>query len=186
MAENKSNEELKEEKQDIKEQSEETKKEVKEEAKEESTKTAEIVEEKEKTELAELTDRYKRLFAEFENYKKRNLKEKETLRNMLVSDIMTSILPIIDNLEKAINAGTKDTAYEEGIKMVLKQLKDVLAYNGVKEIKTVGEQFDPELHEAVSHVTDEKLGKNIIKEEFRKGYIIGTKVIRHSMVIVAN
>ena len=105
---------------------------------------------------------------------------------MLVSDIMTSILPIIDNLEKAISAGTTDTAYEEGIKMVLKQLKDVLAFHGVKEIKTVGEQFDPELHEAVSHVTDEKLGKNIIKEEFRKGYIIGTKVIRHSMVIVAN
>ena len=79
-----------------------------------------------------------------------------------------------------------EKAYEEGIKLVLKQLKDVLAYNGVKEIETVGKEFDPELHEAVSHVTDEKLGKNIIKEEFRKGYIIGTKVIRHSMVIVAN
>lgn len=138
------------------------------------------------TELDELNDRYKRLFAEFENYKKRNMKEKETLRNMLVSDIMTSILPIIDNLEKAISTGTKDTAYEDGIKMVLKQLKDMLAYHGVKEIEAEGKPFDPELHEAVSHVTDEKLGKNIIKEEFRKGYIIGNKVIRHSMVIVAN
>jgi len=137
-------------------------------------------------ELEEMTDRYKRLFAEFENYKKRNLKEKESLRNMLVSDIMMSILPIIDNLEKAINTGTKDTAYEEGIKMVLKQLKDTLSYHGVKEIETVGKPFDPELHEAVSHVTDEKLGTNIIKEEFRKGYTIGNKVIRHSMVIVAN
>ena len=136
--------------------------------------------------LAEAEDRYKRLYAEFENYKKRNLKEKESLRNMLVSDIMTSILPIIDNLEKAISAGTDDASYEEGIKMILKQLKDVLAFNGVKEIETVGHQFDPELHEAVSHVTDEKLGPNTIKEEFRKGYIIGTKVIRHSMVIVAN
>ncbi len=163
---------------------------VNQEKQEENAKPSENVEKQEEntdlTELAELTDRYKRLFAEFENYKKRNLKEKENLRNMLVSDIMTSILPIIDNLEKAISAGTTDTAYEEGIKMVLKQLKDVLAFHGVKEIKTVGEQFDPELHEAVSHVTDEKLGKNIIKEEFRKGYIIGTKVIRHSMVIVAN
>ncbi len=146
----------------------------------------EILETDKDKEIEELNDRYKRLFAEFENFKKRNLKERETLRNMLTSDIMMSILPIIDNLEKAINTGTKDTAYEEGIKMVLKQLKDVLTVNGVKEIETVGKQFDPELHEAVSHVTDEKLGKNIIKEEFRKGYIIGTKVIRHSMVIVAN
>ena len=137
-------------------------------------------------EIDELNDRYKRLYAEFENFKKRNMKEKESLRNMLISDIMLNILPIIDNLEKAISAGTKDTAYEEGIKLVLKQLKDVLAYNGVKEIETVGKPFDPELHEAVSHVTDEKLGPNIIKEEFRKGYIIGNKVIRHSMVIVAN
>lgn len=148
--------------------------------------TVEVVENNSEKEIAELTDRYKRLFAEFENYKKRNMKERESLRNMLVSDIMMSILPIIDNLEKAISAGTKDKAYEEGIKMVLKQIKDVLAYNGVKEIKTVGEVFDPELHEAVSHVTDEKLGTNVIKEEFRKGYIIGNKVIRHSMVIVAN
>ena len=146
----------------------------------------EIVKEDVNKELEELNDRYKRLFAEFENYKKRNIKEKESLRNMLVSDIMMSILPIIDNLEKAVNAGTKDTAYEEGIKLVLKQLKDVLAYNGVKEIETVGKMFDPELHEAVSHVTHEKLGANIIKEEFRKGYIIGNKVIRHSMVVVAN
>ena len=149
-------------------------------------KETEVIENNIEKELDELNDRYKRLFAEFENYKKRNMKERESLRNMLVSDIMTSILPIIDNLEKAISTGTKDTAYEEGIKMVLKQLKDVLAFNGVKEIETVGKTFDPELHEAVSHVTDEKLGKNIIKEEFRKGYITGTKVIRHSMVIVAN
>ena len=152
----------------------------------ETVEKTEIVEEKQDEKIEELTGRYKRLYAEFENYKKRNMKEKETLRNMLVSDIMMSILPIIDNLEKAVSTGTKDTAYEEGIKMVLKQLKDVLTYNGVKEIETVGKPFDPELHEAVSHVTDEKLGKNIIKEEFRKGYIIGTKVIRHSMVIVAN
>lgn len=153
--------------------------------KEEQEAEKEIVDNTE-NEINELTDRYKRLFAEFENYKKRTVKEKENLRNMLVSDIMMSILPVIDNMEKAISTGTDDKAYEEGIKMVLNQLKEVLAYNGVKEIETVGMPFDPELHEAVSHVTDEKLGKNVIKEEFRKGYIIGTKVIRHSMVIVAN
>ena len=164
----------------------ENKEKLEEESNEVETKETEVIENKIETELDELNDRYKRLFAEFENYKKRNMKEKETLRNMLVSDIMTSILPIIDNLEKAISTGTKDTAYEDGIKMVLKQLKDMLAYHGVKEIEAKGKPFDPELHEAVSHVTDEKLGKNIIKEEFRKGYIIGNKVIRHSMVIVAN
>ena len=135
-------------------------------------KQPEIVENQETTnELEEMNDRYKRLFAEFENYKKRNIKERESLRNMLVSDIMMSILPIIDNLEKAISTGTKDTAYEEGIKMVLKQLKDTLTYHGVKEIETVGKPFDPELHEAVSHITDEKLGQNIIKEEFKQTYL---------------
>ena len=99
---------------------------------------------------------------------------------------MTSILPVIDNLEKAAKAQTDDKAYQEGVKMVLKQLKDVLLYNGVKEIETVGKKFDPELHEAVSHINDDKHGENVIVEEFRKGYIIGTRVIRHSMVIVAN
>ena len=123
---------------------------------EEVNKTEEVQDGDYEKQLEEAEDRYKRLFAEFENFKKRNLKEKESLRNMLVSDIMTSILPIIDNLEKAITAGTSDESYEEGIKMILKQLKD------------------------------DKLGQNIIKEEFRKGYIIGNKVIRHSMVIVAN
>lgn len=168
------------------EEKNENNEEIKNENVENSVEIEELKENDLQTEIDELNDRYKRLFAEFENYKKRNMKERENLRNMLVSDIMLNILPIIDNLEKAISAGTKDTAYEEGIKLVLKQLKDVLAYNGVKEIETIGKQFDPELHEAVSHVTDEKLGQNVIKEEFRKGYIIGNKVIRHSMVIVAN
>ena len=99
----------------------ENKEKLEEESNEVEAKETEVIENKIETELDELNDRYKRLFAEFENYKKRNMKEKETLRNMLVSDIMTSILPIIDNLEKAISTGTKDTAYEDGIKMVLKQ-----------------------------------------------------------------
>ena len=190
--ENFENEEMKKN-EEIQEENTEVKKEENAEQENEELEAQEEMQEQEAEEpdeieqqLAEAEDRYKRLFAEFENFKKRNLKERESLRNMLVSDIMTSILPIIDNLEKAIAAGTDDSSYEEGIKMILKQLKDVLAFNGVKEIETVGHQFDPELHEAVSHVTDDKLGPNTIKEEFRKGYIIGTKVIRHSMVIVAN
>ena len=150
---------------------------------------AEVFEEEKdkiKDELDEMNDRYKRLLAEFENYKKRTQKDKEGLKDLLVSDIMTSILPVIDNLEKAVKVQTEDKAYQDGVKMVLKQLQDVLLYNGVKEIETVGKKFDPELHEAVSHVKDDKHEENVIIEEFRKGYIIGTKVIRHSMVIVAN
>ena len=181
MSEENKNEEKEKEATNV-EETEKQHQDIKEE-KDESTKEEVVDNDKE---IEELNDRYKRLYAEFENYKKRTMKERESLRNMLVSDIMMNILPIIDNLEKAISAGSKDVAFEEGIKLVLKQLKDVLAYNGVKEIETVGKTFDPELHEAVSHVTDEKLGQNIIKEEFRKGYIIGNKVIRHSMVIVAN
>lgn len=149
---------------------------------------AEVIDEKDKIkdEIDEMNDRYKRLLAEFENYKKRTQKDKEGLKDLLVSDIMTSILPVIDNLEKAVKVQTEDKAYQDGVKMVLKQLQDVLLYNGVKEIETVGKKFDPELHEAVSHVTDEKHGENVIIEEFRKGYRIGNRVIRHSMVIVAN
>ena len=128
------------------EEKNENNEEIKNENVENSVEIEELKENDLQTEIDELNDRYKRLFAEFENYKKRNMKERENLRNMLVSDIMLNILPIIDNLEKAISAGTKDTAYEEGIKLVLKQLKDVLAYNGVKEIETIGKQFDPELH----------------------------------------
>ena len=142
--------------------------------------------EKQKAEIDEKDDRYKRLMAEFDNYKKRSQKEREGLYNSLVSDIFTSILPVIDNLEKAANVQTEDENYKQGVEMVLKQFKDVLTANGVKEIETIGKTFDPELHEAVSSVVDENLGEKEIKEEYRKGYIIDGKVIRHSMVVVAN
>ena len=143
------------------------------------------VDEKQK-ELDELTDRYKRILAEFENYKKRSAKERESLYNSLLSDIITPMLPVLDNLEKATESQTEDKAYKEGITLVLKQFKDVLNSLGVKEIETVGQSFDPEVHEAVSSVQDDTLGEKEVKEEFRKGYKIGTKVIRHAMVSVAN
>ena len=143
-------------------------------------------EEKLQIELDEINDRYKRMMAEFDNFKKRSQKEKEGLYNSLVADIVTSFLPILDNLEKAFNAKTSDEHYKQGIEMVLKQFSDSLSSLGVETIKTVGESFNPEYHEAVSSVEDETLGEKIIKEEFRKGYKIGEKVIRHSMVVVAN
>ncbi len=160
-----------------------------EENKEEVIEKEEVVEVQEDTtkqELEEMTDRYKRLMAEFDNFKKRSSKERESLYNSLMSDIITSILPVVDNLEKAAAAPTEDENYKQGVEMVHKQLIDTLSGLGVEEIKTVGETFNPEYHEAVSSVEDETLGEKEIKEEFRKGYKIGEKVIRHSMVVVAN
>ena len=139
-----------------------------------------------KQELEETTDRYKRLMAEFDNYKKRSAKEREGLYNSLIADIITSLLPTLDNLEKAANAKTEDENYKQGVELVLKQFTDTLNALGVKEIETVGTTFNPEFHEAVSSVQDDELGEKEIKEEFRKGYKIGDKVIRHSMVVVAN
>ncbi len=137
-------------------------------------------------EYEELDDRYKRMMAEFDNYKKRSQKERENLYNSLVSDIITSFLPIVDNLEKAVNVKTQDEAYKQGVEMVQKQFMDTLRALGVEEIKSVGEVFNPEEHEAISSIEDETLGEKIVKEEYRKGYKIGGKVIRHSMVVVAN
>lgn len=137
-------------------------------------------------ELEETVDRLKRVMAEFENYKKRNVKEREQLYNSLLADIISSFLPVLDNLEKAANTKTEDENMKQGIELVVKQILDIFAKFGVEKIETVGKPFDPEVHEAVSSVQDDTLGEKIIKEEFRTGYKIGMKVIRHSMVIVAN
>ena len=124
--------------------------------------------------------------AEFENFKKRSNKEREALYNSLLADIIASFLPVIDNLEKAVQAKTEDEGYKQGIELVLKQFIDVLTKFGVEEIKTVGETFDPEVHEAVSSIQDETKGEKEVVQDFRKGYKIGSKVIRHAMVVVAN
>ena len=139
-----------------------------------------------KTELEETTDRLKRLMAEFDNFKKRSAKEREGLYNSLLSDIISSFLPVVDNLEKAVGSNTEDEGYKQGVELILKQFVDVLTSLGVKEIEGVGSTFNPEYHEAVSAVQDENLGEKEIKEVFRKGYKIGDRVIRHAMVVVAN
>lgn len=139
-----------------------------------------------KQDYDELDDRYKRILAEFENFKKRSSKEREGLYNSILSDVVEVILPVVDNLENAAKVETKDLNYKQGVELVLKQLKDVLSSKGIEEIKTVGETFDPELHEAVSSIQDPNLGEKEIAQEYRKGYKIGTRVIRHSMVVVAN
>ncbi len=142
--------------------------------------------EAQKAELDDKDDRLKRLMAEFDNFKKRSAKEREGLYNSIISDIAVTFLPVIDNLEKAVSVQTEDTNYKLGVELVLKQFKDVLKSNGIVEIESVGKTFDPELHEAVSSVVDPDLGVQEIKEDYRKGYMIGNKVIRHSLVVVAN
>ena len=137
-------------------------------------------------ELDELNDRYKRVLAEFENYKKRSGKERETLYNSILADVVESFLPIVDNLENALKADTKDVEYKKGIELVLKQIQTLLKSKGVEEIPAIGETFDPALHEAVSSVQDPEKNTQEIVQEYRKGYKIGHKVIRHSMVVVAN
>lgn len=139
-----------------------------------------------KIQLEETDDRLKRVAAEFDNYKKRTSKEKEGMYDSLMGDVASKFLPVIDNLEKAVASKTEDESYKQGVELVLKQFKDVLNANGIKEIEAVGKTFDPELHEAVSLVQDDTLGEKEIKEEYRKGYMIGDRVIRHSMVVVAN
>ncbi len=139
-----------------------------------------------KTELEELEDRYKRLYAEFENFKKRSSKERENLYSMITGEVLLVMLPIMDNLEKAASSETSDKAYQEGVNLVVKQYKTALEKFGLKEIETIGKRFDPELHEAVSHMDDPTKGEQEIVEEYRKGYQIGNKVIRHALVVVAN
>ena len=152
-------------------------------SKEEKNKNKEIVP---KQDYDELDDRYKRILAEFENFKKRSAKEREGLYNSILSDVIEVILPVVDNLENAAKVETKDESYKQGVELVLKQFKDVLTSKGIEEIKAVGETFDPSLHEAVGSVQDDTKGEKEIVQEYRKGYKIGNRVIRHSMVVVAN
>ena len=139
-----------------------------------------------KEEFNELDDRYKRMFAEFENYKKRSQKEKEGIYGMITGDVVATMLPVMDNLQKAAEAKSEDTGYQDGVKLVYRQFAEALKSLGLEEIETVGKRFDPEFHEAVSHIQDDTKGEQEIVQEYRKGYRIGTKVVRHSMVIVAN
>ena len=149
-----------------------------EEMRENNKKADEIIElkkqiESQKVQIEETEDRLKRVAAEFDNYKKRNAKERDGMYNSLVADIVSGLLPVVDNLENAANAETKDEEYKKGIELVLKQFKDILASKGVEEIETVGKTFDPELHEAVSSVQDDTKGEKEIVQEYRKAIRLG-------------
>lgn len=139
--------------------------------------------------IEELTDRLKRQMAEFDNFRKRTEKEKSAMYEVGAKDIIEKILPVIDNFERGLSAVTeeqKDDSFVTGMEMVYKQIMTTLDGVGVKVIEAVGQEFNPDLHNAVMHVEDEEAGENIIVEEFQKGYTYRDSVVRHSMVKVAN
>lgn len=143
--------------------------------------------EKLKMQLADEKDKYLRLAAEYDNYRKRSQKERETVYADVRSDTVEKFLPVYDNLERALKQATTDEAYYKGVEMIMAQLKEIMANAGVTEIDAAaGTAFDPNIHNAVMHVEDEALGESVIAEEFQKGFKLGDKVLRCSVVKVAN
>ncbi len=151
----------------------------------------ETVEEEVKTETPVETapasdDRYLRLMAEYDNFRKRSAKERELIYTDVRVDTVSKFLPVYDNLARAMSTATADEAYKKGVEMTFNQLCEVFKKLGVEEIEAVGKTFDPNFHNAVMHVDDEEKGESEIVEEFQKGFKVGDKVIRFSMVKVAN
>lgn len=144
-----------------------------------------IIEEKEK-QCQEYLDLLRRTKAEFDNFRKRTAKEKESMYDDGFGDSIKEILPILDNLERAVSFNTEKNSFSDGVEMVLKMFKDTLVKLGVEEIKSEGEEFNPNYHNAVMHIEDENFDKNIVVEVFQKGYIYKDRVLRYSMVKVAN
>ena len=156
----------------------------------------EIVDEKDEKiaaleqQAADNLDKYQRCLAEFDNFRKRTVKEKASMYDDGVRSTVEKLLMVIDNLERAVmvqeGKADENDAFFKGVKMTLTQFQDVLKGLGVEEIKAVGEKFDPNLHAAVAHEDDENYGENEVVLEMLKGYMYKDKVIRHSMVKVAN
>ena len=143
--------------------------------------------EKAEEQIAEANDKYARLYAEYENYRKRTAKEREGIYTDAYVDCVSEILPILDNFERALQFKDADSDnLAKGLEMIEKGFAEALSKMGVSEIEALGKPFDPERHNAVMHVEDEAFGENEVVEVFMKGYIKGDKVLRHSMVKVAN
>ena len=137
-------------------------------------------------EKAELNDKFLRICAEYDNFRRRSQKEKDALYGDVKADTVAKFLPVYDNLERALKQGTEDEAYRKGVEMIMTQFTSTLEKLGVTPIECLGEKFDPTLHNAVMHVDDEEKGDNEIVEVFQKGFKLGDKVIRFAMVKVAN
>ena len=134
----------------------------------------------------ELYDKYLRTLAEYDNFRKRSQREKDAIYGDATAESVKKLLPVLDSFERALNYECKDEEFKKGISLIQNTLKEVFDSMGVKEIPDVGEQFDPNLHEAVMHTEDPAYGENVITDCYRKGYTLNDKVIRFSMVIVAN
>ena len=139
-----------------------------------------------KRNLSDQEDKYLRLAAEYDNYRRRSQKEKESAWADAKAETAAAFLPVYDNLERALKQETADEAYKKGVEMTMNQLKDVLSKLGMEEIPALGETFDPNLHNAVMHVEDDSVGENIIVDVFQAGFKAGDKVVRFAMVKVAN
>jgi len=137
--------------------------------------------------LETLKDQFARLAAEYDNYRKRTAKEKETLYQDAKADTVREFLAVYDNLERAACApGGEDDPHKRGLEMIFSQYKELLKKLGVTEIEAQGKPFDPERHEAVMHIEDENFGENEVAQVFQAGFLLGDKVIRHAVVQVAN
>ena len=139
-----------------------------------------------KSQMAQQEDKYLRLAAEYDNYRRRTAKEKESIWSEAKADAAVAFLPVYDNLERALKQDTADEAYKKGVEMTMQGFESILEALNVKAFGAAGEPFNPAFHNAVMHVDDEALGENIIAEVFQTGFQMGEKVIRHAMVKVAN
>ena len=137
-------------------------------------------------EYAALNDKYLRLCAEYDNFRKRSQKEKDSLYADIKAETLKKFLPVYDNLVRALDQSTEDEAYRRGVEMIMNQFNTTMEKLGVTEIESLGQKFDPAFHNAVMHVEDAEKGENEIVEVFQKGFIMGDKVIRFAMVKVAN
>ena len=135
---------------------------------------------------AALNDKYLRICAEYDNFRRRSQKEKDGLYGEVKANTVLQFLPVYDNLERALKQGTEDEAYRKGVEMIMTQFANTLEKLGVKKIESLGQTFDPKLHNAVMHVDDESQGENVIVDVFQEGFMLGDKVIRFAMVKVAN
>ena len=160
------------------ESTEETKEEVKEPEQDEG--------EKLKKELADAKDKYLRLMAEYDNFRKRSAKERLEMTENGKSNALGEILPVFDNFERALDAETEDEKYKHGVEMIYNQFGDALKKLGVEAMDLKGKEFDPNIATAVSTIDDPELGENVVAQVLQNGYKLGDKVIRHAMVVVAN
>ena len=173
-----------EEEKKINDQSQETEESTQ--AQEQPTQETPAEEENQDEKLAQAEEKYLRLAAEYDNYRKRTAKEKESAWTNAKAQTVAAFLPVYDNLERALKQQTTDEAYAKGVEMTMKGLQDALTGLGVEVIPALGETFDPNRHNAVMHVEDDTAGENTVVEVFQQGFSCGDKVIRFAMVKVAN